>query len=289
MKRTIQTLLLSASVAAGVSAIASAPASAYSLVGNDYLLYDSNGTNTFVNPNANVDQLLGGNSSNPGGNIELFASSETKTLPQFLASNARTSITGTYAGKNLTISSLTAQDWFGPSLNTAYGQNNFANTWFNAFYDAAGLATSFGNTVATRAMAYNAFLGANLFQASSDPNISYITSNDSDLLIGLAGHYDVKAFYATKLGPLANFIKNGFQASEVVKVQYGDVTDLLYSFSATQSGLIEMDGSSHNGNYEVSLKGVVPPSQSVPEPSLMLGLAAVGGMVAASKRKSAQK
>ncbi|MBD2580235.1 NF038130 family PEP-CTERM protein [Oscillatoria sp. FACHB-1406] len=290
MNKTLSTLVLSASFAVGAGAIAQAPASAYTINGTDYLLYDVNGSSqTYVNPNANVNKLLEGNSASPGGNIELFASSETTSLAAFKASDARTSIVGTYAGKNLTLSSLTAKDWFGDSLNTSYGQNNFANKWFNAFYDAAGLASSFGNTLAKRGIAYTAFLGANLFQATSDPNISYITDNGSDLLIGLAGHYDLKAYYQTKLGPLANLIKNGFQASEVVKVQYGDVSDLLYSFSATNSGLTEKtDRSSHSGNYEVSLKGVVPP-KSVPEPSLMLGLAAVGGMVAASKRKAAQK
>lgn len=290
MNKTLSTLVLSASFAVGAGAIAQAPASAYTINGSDYLLYDVNGTQTYVNPNANINKLLEGNSASPGGNIELFASSEQKSLATFKASDARTSIVGTYAGKNLTLSSLTAKDWFGDSLNTNYGQTNFANKWFNAFYDAAGLASSFGNTALKRGLAYNAFLNANLFQASSDPNISYITTdNGSDLLIGLAGHYDLKAYYQTKLGPLGNLIKNGFQASEVVKVQYGDVSDLLYSFSATNSGLTEKtDRSSHSGNYQVSLKGVVPP-KSVPEPSLMLGLAAVGGMVAASKRKSAQK
>ncbi|MDY7016071.1 MAG: NF038130 family PEP-CTERM protein, partial [Cyanobacteriota bacterium] len=122
------------------------------------------------------------------------------------------------------------------------------------------------------------------FQRSSDPNVSYITTSGSNLLIGLAGHYDAKAFYASTLGPLAGLIADGFQVSEVVKVNYGGVEELLYSFNATQSGSINAagtfaDGRSHTGNYEVSL------TASVPEPSIVLGLMGLGGFFVA-RRKS---
>lgn len=321
MAGTIKKLLIGVSMVAGMSAIASAPASAFNLSGSDVLKFSATDTNndglldtTQVDPNANLNTLLQGTSSSPGGNIELFASSESVTLQQFLASNARTSITGTVAGKDLTVSSLTAADWFGPSLNIAYSANTFATTWFNAFYDNAGLASS-ENSIKTgmylktgdkswltktsaqiREVAYNNFLSDQVkgFQRSSDPNISYITTSGSDLLIGLAGHYDAKAFYAPILGSYGQFIKDGFQVSEVVKVKYGDTEKLLYSFSASKSGLVNAagvgaDGKSHSGNYEVSLTGVVPPPQkSVPEPSTMLALIGVGGFMA-SKRKMLKK
>ena len=53
----------------------------------DYLLYDSNNTHTFLNPNASLQTILGGTAANPTGNVELAASSEkagfdfTKTRP----------------------------------------------------------------------------------------------------------------------------------------------------------------------------------------------------------------
>lgn len=314
MAGTIKKLFIGVSMVAGMSAIASAPASAFNLSGSDVLKFSATDTNkdglldtTQVDPNANLNTLLQGNcvvvagacspSGSPGGNIELFASSESVTLQQFLGSNARTSITGTVAGKDLTVSSLTAKDWFwnGTKLDTSYGANTFATKWFNEFYAQAGLGATLGNGAA-RTMAYNAFLSDSVkgFQRSSDPNISYITTSASDLLLGLAGHYDAKAFYAPMLGPYGQLIKNGFQVSEVVKVNYGGVEQLLYGFSASKSGLVNAagvgaDGKSHNGNYEVSLKGVVPPPQkSVPEPSTMVALIGLGGFFA-TKRKMLKK
>lgn len=310
MSSIMKKFLISASVVASVNVLASTAASAFSVSGTDYLLYDANGTSTFLNPNANLDNILAGNSSSPGGNIELYASSEKVGLPSFLQSNAVTSVQGTVAGKTLTLSSLTATDWFGPSLNIAYGADTFATKWFNAFYDAAGLAANESGIKAAlgipnvipvtsqqiRTAVYQAFLGDQVkgFQRSSDPNISYVTTSGSDLLIGLAGHYDAKAYYAPTLGPLAALIKDGFQVSEVVKAQYGDApAQFLYNFSATKSGLTNSAGAgadflSHSGNYEVKLAGVVPPpAASVPEPSVVLSLIGLGGLLAA-KRKQQQ-
>ncbi|MCL1470381.1 NF038130 family PEP-CTERM protein [Argonema antarcticum] len=290
MLQTIKRIAIGASMVASASVLATAPASAFSVSGSDYLLYDVQGSSTYINPNANLDSILGGNSAAPGGNIELFASSETKSNTQFKASSAVTSVTGTVAGKNLTLSSLTATDWFGAGLNTNYGQNNFANTWFNAFLTNAGKANYVGNAIGFAA--FQAFYDIGGFQRSSDPNISYVTASGTDINIGLAGHYDVKAYYQNKpeYAFFASQVKNGFQASEVVKATIDGQSQFLYSFLATNSGLTNSagqgaDGSSHNGNYEVSLRGVIPPA-SVPEPSTMLGLMAVGGMVAASKRKA---
>lgn len=290
MLQTIKRIAIGASMLVGANALATAPASAFSLSGSDYLLYDVQGSSTYVNPNANLDGILAGNSAAPGGNIELFASSETKSNTQFKASNAVTSVTGTVAGKNLTLSSLTATDWFGAGLNTTYGQNNLANTWFNAFLTNAGKANYVGNVFGS--VAFNAFYNIGGFQRSSDPNVSYVTASGTDINIGLAGHYDLKAYYQSKpeYAFFASQVKNGFQASEVVKATIDGQSQFLYSFFATNSGLTNSagqgaDGSSHSGNYEVSLKGVIPPA-SVPEPSTMLGLMAVGGIVAASKRKA---
>lgn len=293
MKMTFQKLVIGASMAIGVSAIATVPAQAGTLTGatiggtaaSDYLVYDVSGNSTVLIPSSqtNVQKVLDGDAAHPTGNVELRASSEAAGFDF----NKNTTLTGQIGGQSITLSSLTATDWFstGSGLSTSYGANNFANTWFNQFYDAAGLGASF----IPRSQAFTAFLGINGFQRSSDPNISYVNQNDTtgDIKIGLAGHYNLKDYYAPLLGSLGNLLKNGFQASEVVKVTYNGKTDLLYSFSATPSELSNnlgsgADGLSHSGNYEVTIKGVPP--AAVPEPSVMLGLLGVAGVFATQRK-----
>ncbi|KKD36436.1 NF038130 family PEP-CTERM protein [Limnoraphis robusta] len=294
MSGLINKFVVGASVVVGMSAVVAPAQAAFQINGSDYILYNSNATNTYADPSANVNELLMGDSSSPTGNVELFAGSEKLTLQQFKESNSVTSISGSYQGKDLTISSLTATDWFGADLNTKYGTNNFANTYFNAFFDAAvkssvkSMLTMTNQLSSKKEQLYNAFLTNNLFQASSDPNISYVTDNGSDLMLGLAGHMNLKTQYGSQLGEYAFALNDNFQLSEAVKVNYGGVEQLLFGTVATATGLKEVsDGVSHNGNYEVSLQGVIEkPPAAVPEPSTMLGLMAVGGLFAAAKRNS---
>lgn len=295
MTGLIKKALIGASVVAGMSAIASAPASAFTMTGTDYLLYDVTGNSTYVNPNANLNSILAGNSAHPGGNVELFASSETLSNAQFLASTASTSVSGLVAGSMLTLSSLTAADWFstGSGMSMSYGANNLANRWFNDFLNAAGQGSA---SLATKADLYNIFGGIGGFQRSSDPNISYINSSGGNINIGLAGHFDLKAFYTRPGSPfamVAAFLPNGFQASEVVRATYNGTTQYLYSFSATNSGLTNdvgpgADGTSHSGNYEVSLRSVVTPPRrtAVPEPSAMLALFGLGAFLVTKRKQS---
>ncbi len=81
---TSEQLFIGASVVVGMSAAITLPATAAGLTGatisgNDYYLYDVNGSQTYLNQSASLDSILQGNSSNPGGNIELFASSESQS------------------------------------------------------------------------------------------------------------------------------------------------------------------------------------------------------------------
>ncbi|PHJ59421.1 exosortase [Nostoc linckia z18] len=303
MKMTFQKLVIGASMAIGVSAVATVPAQAGTLTGatiggtaaSDYLIYDVSGNSTVLVPNTqtNVQKVLDGSAANPTGNVELRATTEQSGFDF----SKNTTLSGQIGGQSIILSSLTATDWFstGSGLSTSYGAQNFANTWFNQFYNAAGLAAnesaiksalglpSFTPSSLLRQQAFNTFFNINGFQRSSDPNISYVSQNDTtgEIKIGLAGHYNLKEYYAPLLGNLGNFLKNGFQASEVVKVTYNGKTDFLYSFSATASGLtnstgIGADGKSHSGNYEVSIQGVPP--TAVPEPSVILGLLGVAGI-----------
>ncbi|MBD1923118.1 NF038130 family PEP-CTERM protein [Microcoleus sp. FACHB-831] len=288
----VKKFLIGASVAAGMSAIATAPAFAGTLTGatiggtaaSDYYVYDSDGTNTFLVPNnaANVQKALSGNAASPTGNVELRRSSEQANFDF----TKNTTLTGQIGGKDITLSSLTESDWFGAGPKT-YGQTNLANKWFNDFITKAGYGGVVGSGIA--ANMYTSFFGLGGFQASSDPNISYVNQNDStgEISIGLAGHFNLKEAYANspKFASFASLLPNGFQASEVVKYTYDGKTDYLYSFLATNSGLVNgagqgADGKSHNGNYEVKMPG----SKAVPEPSSVLALMALGGILA-SKRK----
>ena len=296
MKNALKKVAIAVSMAASVGAIATAPAQAGSLTNatiggsaaSDYLVYDVEGNSTkmVANTSANVQKVLDGNAAKPTGNVELRATSE---LSGFDFSK-NTTLTGDIGGKSLTLSSLTATDWFGTSLNKTYGAQTFATKWFNEFLTKAGQASLVGNQAG--AAAFNTFVAIKGFERSSDPNISYVNQNDNTGLIdiGLAGHLDLKNYYTqvnTQYAAFAQYLPNAFQASEVVKYTYNGATDFLYSFSATSSGLTNSvgagaDGKSHSGNYAVSIKGV--PAQKVPEPSALLGLLGVAG-VFASQRK----
>lgn len=288
MKMTFQKLVIGASMAIGVSALATVPAQAGTLTGatiggtaaSDYLVYDSNATNTFTvaNTSENVQKVLNGNAASPTGNVELAASSEQAGFDF----TKNTTLTGTIGGKTLTLSSLTSDDWFGVGqTTTTYGLNNLANTWFNQVLSSnsitSPLLAAFGYTQQTL---FNSFLTKGGFQRFSDPNISYVNQDDTSGLIsiGLAGHFDA--------APLLGLPSNPFfplQASEIVKYTYDGKTDYLYSFKATKSGLVEIsDKISHTGNYEVTIKGVPP--AAVPEPSVMLGLLGIAGVFATQRK-----
>ena len=277
--------LLLGSIAASAATLAATPAFAgsFTITGTDYYLYDvrdSNGDGvldqTYRNPSASLDAILAGNRDNPGGNIELFASSE-RAGTNFFA--PQVTLSGQVGSETLTLSSLNANDWFstGSGNNYTYSGNTLATRWFNSLLTAAGQGGIVGKALGQ--LAFNQFLNGGGFQRSSDPNISYIDHSGGKINIGLAGHYNMKDVYNY------SFIPNGFQASEVVKYTYGGVTNYLYNFNATATGLKELsDGKSHSGNYEVSLTAI-----SIPEPSMMVGLMSLGGMLAATKKRKEVK
>ena len=311
MAGLIKKFVIGASVAAGMTALTGVPALAQienpTLEGGESIIYeavdkdgDGKVDTTQANPNADIVEVLKKMDGTPGGNIELFSDSEqsqyntvktqtgnctpmgkffgqcqtTYDISNFANADV-TSISGMVGGKTLTLSSLTAYDWFGENLDTSYQDKDnpnrsFANTWFDAFFNAAGQGNA-GFT--TRKFAFNSFFEMSGFQRTSDANISYVDVVGSDINIGLAGHYNLADAYDFA------FIPEGFQASEVVKYEYDGIIDYAFGFEATKSGLIEAsDGKSHDGNYEVLI--------STPEPSSMLALMAVGGVLLTSKKKS---
>ncbi|MBD1927582.1 NF038130 family PEP-CTERM protein [Trichocoleus sp. FACHB-90] len=84
-----------------------------------------------------------------------------------------------------------------------------------------------------------------------------------------------------------------FQMSEIAKVTFNGVVDYAFGFSAIDSGAFAADASvsdttSHTAIYSWNRTYQLPPSESVPEPSAMLGLISVGGFLV-GKRKMLKK
>ena len=296
----MQTLLkyLSAGALSLVSlgALSSAPAIAASIIvtstdgtaPTDYLVYDANGTNTFevAKTLANIQNVLGGDAASPTGNVELRARTEKPefdpTKPEFdpTAFTKNTTLSGAIGGKSITLSSLTASDWATANYNDS--GKTFGKYWFDQALTNNGLSAVVGTPTADAI--FGSFVSNGGFQRFSDPNISYVNQNDTTGLIsiGLAGHYDATsllfAVVPSNLQPL--LAGKTIQASELVKYTYDGQSGYLFSFSATQTGLVELkDKVSHSGNYEVTLR-------PVPVPAAFVGIAIAGAIGAAKLKRS---
>ncbi|TAE55257.1 MAG: PEP-CTERM sorting domain-containing protein [Nostocales cyanobacterium] len=304
MKNNLSKICITASIAIGLGIATTSTAQAGTITGvtvggtaaSDYLVYGTNGNNTVIVPNSinNVNTALIGNSSSPGGNVELRAGSEQAGFDF----TKNTTLTGQIGGQQITLSSLTASDWL--TSNYKNSGLTFGQFWFNSALTANG----FGGLVGTPISAgfFNAFKNNGGFQRFSDPNISYVNQNDTtgEIKIGLAGHLNATPMLLPYLDSYINSLPNsltkaqllGFkqifantptQASEIVKYTYNGTTDYLFSFTGTNSGLVSNDGTnSHNANFEVSLAGV-PPART-PEPSMILGLVGVIGAFKAQQK-----
>ncbi len=240
----------------------------------DAILFNANDSNTFVDPTANLADILAGNAGNPTGNIELFASSESVGF-----SGPATTLSGTLNGASILLSSLTEDDW----SNGGFGQQ-----WFSDFLDVSlNLFAQTQRGVIGDSTLYSIFETIGGRELFSDPNISYVNqAGDGLVSIGLAGHLNAYNRIIGQIPDLLPYLNSNVQASEIVKVVYDNgPAQYLYSFSATDSGLTELgDGVSHSGNYEVSFQGEEP--QATPEPMATAALLLVGLTGAAIGKKS---
>lgn len=287
MLNTIEKLFAGVAVVASVGAV-SAPAFAMSFSTTNpvkVFVEDPAGV-TKYDPNYNGDltDILDGTATAATGNVELNDLTDKQALPNFLASDTKGTLTANFDdGTDITFSSLTAKDWFGDSLDTSYGANNFANEWFNkALASNGGQVQNIVNQVfgGNTMMAFNTFLARNGFQRLSDPNIAYVNKTGGTVTFGLAGHKDAGQVFND---PLLQQLFTGVFASEVVKVAYKGETSYKYSFDKPiDSGVVNEDGFSHNGTFEFKISDE---ETKVPEPSVVLGLIAVGGLFAASKNR----
>ncbi|NJK35999.1 MAG: PEP-CTERM sorting domain-containing protein [Oscillatoriales cyanobacterium SM2_2_1] len=248
---------------------------------NDYRVFDISGTTVNVVPATlgNAEKVLDGNAANPTGNVELAASSE-----QFgFDFSKNTALTGTIAGKSLTLSSLTAADW-----------QIIGNQWFDDLLTAYLVLPDFliPNLAEIKIELRSRLLTEITQRRFSDPNISYVYQDPNNTLrIGLAGFLDARPILTQGLNLsdrlfVGTLLPRPVQISELVKYTYGDKTGYLYSFFATPSGLVAGDdGVSFTGNYEVTIPG--HPTRAVPGPGVLAGVAASMGLGALqmSRRK----
>ncbi len=277
MAGLVKKFLASASAVAGMSAVFVAPAMAatFSPIGTDLILREQVGTGFQETDLSQLNSVLQGDSSNPGGNVE-FGSSDTGGNP--LAGVEADNIQGVTASfTNVTEDIYNDDIW----------QQTVGFEWFSDAWAQTSLA---GNT-AFRSVAYGIFKDNGGFDLISDPNISYINEVGDDIVVGLAGHLNLADRFKDN-ALLSSFLK-GVQMSEIFAYEIDGVTGFGWSDSATATGLADSDAAgSFSGNYEVTLysgNGYLPePPAATPEPSTLLGLMAIGGLVAATKRKSAK-
>ena len=277
MAGLVKKFLASASVVAGMSAVFGAPAMAagFTAIGTDLILREQVGTGFEVtNDLSQLNSVLQGDSSNPCGNVE-FGSSDT----------GGNSLAGVQNSQGTAIFTNVTEDIY----NDVTWQQTVGLEWF----DDAWAQTAFAGNNFVRNSAYGIFLTNGGFDMISDPNISYINEVGDDIVVGLAGHLNLAdRFRDVHLG-LANFLE-GVQMSEIFAYDINGVTGFGWADSATATGLADNDAAgSFSGNYEVVIDGITgqvlsEPPAATPEPSTILGLMAIGGLVAATKRKSAK-
>jgi hypothetical protein len=182
-------------------------------------------------------------------------------------------------GKEVKVETVTAADW-------AIFGDQWLTDFTAAYSELGGLATTIGNGIMS--------MGATRF---GDPNVGGFTFDEStgEYQLDLIGHYNVLNAPYLQVPEYASMVSmlnlmlggNPLQVSEIAKVTIDGVENYAYSFSATDTGFVAPDGSSHSGLYSWTFQG--EPVQSVPEPSTMLGLMAVGGLATLSRRKSRNK
>ncbi|MBD2482953.1 NF038130 family PEP-CTERM protein [Planktothrix sp. FACHB-1365] len=300
MAALLKKLLIGTSVAVGMSAVGIAPAFAGSLTGvnvsGQHLTYGftyQNGklqTSQVENNAANWEAALEAGA----GNIELAGQTVSPNAFGFgtpdglggYENQEASTLTGVMGGKKYTFSSLTYDDWYTYDENG----NSLADTWFADTWNNAGsglkayAAAILKNPTVASLDAGSALFGlqfagkdVDLFSRVSNANIDYVNDDNGMLNLGLVGHWNHSS---------------GLKFSEVLKVTVGEgdnaVTKFLYKTGQAdeQTGYTEAsDNVSHSGLYRFSL-AIPNDVASVPEPSAMFGLMALGGLFAASKRKN---
>ncbi len=272
MKGIVQKVVIGTSVLVGMGALAASSALAQTAA--DSINFSDSNFRTYNG--TTLGDITNGNASEA---IDALTDDDLYTNVELgIAEGTTTSFTAIFGSDEVTVSGVTLDDW----------ANGLAAKWtadFAAAYPAlAGMGSQFGSLFVQRA---------------GDPNVSSLTqADDGTFSMTTVGHYNllnapwiasnpqlaVMAQMArTLLGP------NPLQVSEITKVVLNGETSYLYSFFAEETGVLAADRSandfsSHSGLY-TSTFGDPKETEDVPEPSILLGLVAAGGLLTASKRK----
>jgi hypothetical protein len=286
-------LFIGASLAAGLSAVVGKPAQAL-----DITFHGADNIKSYTHQDGNL--WVGANSSfltdgDLTTNVELWFDGEN------VLDNV--GFTATAGAHTVKVESVTAADW------AEYG-TKWLGDLFTKYEPLNNVWSQLNSTV------QNMVIGAFTTMGSGDPNIAEFSLDETGAVdIKMAGWYDLN----TKLDPIIAAAKTQansplvqmllgpaaaqallanisllettldsmgpLQMSEIAKVTINGEVHYAYSFDAVNSGFVAKDdGKSYSGIYSWNHAGI--PVESVPEPSTMLGLMAVGGLFAAAKRKS---
>lgn len=286
-------VFIGASLATGLSAVAAVPAQALSIEfhGEDHIKsYTHQDGNLWVDADASylTDNDL-------TTNVELWFDGENPL--------ANVGFTATEGAHTVSVESVTAADW------ADYGEQ-WLGDLFAKYQPLNTVWQQLNSTI------QNLAIGAFTSMGSGDPNIAEFSLDETGAVdIKMAGWYDLNSKLTSKLAEYENSsainllkkfnpaaanailaqidnLENALnqigplQISEIAKVTINGEVKYAYSFDAVNSGFVAKDdGKSYSGIYSWSQAGT-PPVASVPEPSTMLGLMAMGGLAVASKRKS---
>ncbi|NEP81889.1 MAG: PEP-CTERM sorting domain-containing protein, partial [Okeania sp. SIO3B3] len=257
-----------------------------------------------------LDSILQGDSSNPGDYIELGTKNAkfgSNLLGGVQAQNAQGE---TVTFTNVTQNIYESSDW----------RDEVGRAWFSDAWEQAVEKNSDVSLVSTDRewLFYNIFVDEGGLDIITNPNISYINEVGDDIVVGLAGDlnlgnrfshpflsaaldgvqmsgifaYDINgddryawsSVVTTELtSEIGNFevvlegAANGYVSEEVPETSTEDVPEL-----STE----DVPETSTEDVPETSTQDVSDYSpEDIPEPSTVLGLIAIGGLVAATKRK----
>lgn len=278
MFNSMKKIAMGASVVAGVSVLG-APAFAGTLTG------------VSTTGDVRVFEEIG------GGQVQLSGSNGSAAIIDALGNTGNVELDDNidYGWGNETASTLTADFTDGSIMFGSVGQADWlgglGTQWTNGIYSAytpqlSGLGIGSGaqlfGAIQTTLSSYN------VFQRLSDPNIQSVSSNNGEYSFELAGHDTfASGLQIGNTNPLYG-VFSSMMASEVVKYSLdgGTSWDYAYSFGENSyaSGVVDKgDGFSFTRNYQFTVG--TPNPVDVPEPSALLGLAAIGGLVVAAKRR----
>ncbi len=265
--------------------------------GTDFWMYEeaTPGNLARADHSANLHDVLSGHAGAPGGNVELFPTSEWPVFADASAAGAfasviPTTLVGTAGASAFVFRSLNGNDWFGggSGYNTSFGAPTLATQWFNGFIDSVVGAMTDPMAAAGvsmfRATLFDEWRDAGGFASLSDANIGYVYENTSgEIQFGLEGFLDASPRFRQFLNDsgyagFSEFVPDGIQYSEVVMLN----DEAYYSFgNGTPSG-VQLDDAPFN-SYTADFAF----TEQVPEPSAIsvVILALVPAMLRRKRRE----